>query len=143
MIRRGAPAQCMRPMVVDDVFLSRLKLLIVMSKGYLKGYPLGSFRKSAVMDNAQYIFYSALYRAAEAGKEPAQMTTRPADFSDDQQDQLFLQRAQLLAVMIKSFVEERSTGDFRKQAMADNIDHICDYLSDNLHVADVQFLKVA
>ena len=133
----------MRPMEVDDVFLSRLKLLIVMSKAYLKGYPLGDFRKSAVIDNAQNIFYNAMYRTAETGATSAELTSRTADLANNLQDQIFLQRAQLLAVMIKSFAEERSTGDFRKKAMADNINHICDYLSENLHVADVQFLKVA
>lgn len=39
----------------EDIFLSRLKLLIIAAKAYLKGYPFGEYRKTAVSRNADEI----------------------------------------------------------------------------------------
>lgn len=142
MIRYGSAARAMRPMVSDDVLISRLNLLIIMAKAHLKGYPLGDFRKNAITRNARHIFYDALMRA-NSGRAP---------FSDKQVlssqamkplDHLFLHRAQLLAIMLNASVEGKSKGIFRNKAMAENIDHLCEYLADRFQIGDAKFLKVA
>ncbi|MBW2642424.1 MAG: hypothetical protein JRC89_03405 [Deltaproteobacteria bacterium] len=56
---------------------------------------------------------------------------------------MFHQRAQLLAVMVKAGVENRLTGNFRKKALQDNLDRICDTLIFNFHIKDLDVLKVA
>ena len=60
MIKLGPPLEEMRAMSIDDIFLSRLKLLIIMAKAYLKGYPIGKYRKSAIIENAHHVFYHSL-----------------------------------------------------------------------------------
>ena len=52
-------------MSVHDIFLSRLKLLIIMAKAYLKNYPIGRYRKSAIINNARHIFYHSLQLISE------------------------------------------------------------------------------
>ena len=60
MIRLGAKPPDMREMFIDDIFLGRLKLLIIMTKAYLHGYPLGRYRCSAITSNAQIIKNEAI-----------------------------------------------------------------------------------
>ncbi len=130
MLRRGAPADQMGLMKDQDIFLERLKLLIIMTKAYLRGYPLGDRRKAAVIENARYIFYRVLQLpAAESGKNTV--------------EHLFNQRAQLLAVMAQSFAEGNPVGGFRKKAIEENVAWICRHLAEALGVSKMEFLQVA
>ncbi len=138
MIRYGTAAKAMRPMTSDDLLIPRLKLLLIMAKAYLKGYPLGDFRKSAITRNARDLFYDALLRAGSATGPPAgENRAMPLH------QRLFLQRIQLLTVMLNAFVTGKARGNFRKKAMARNIDGLCDYLADRFQIGDAKFLKVA
>jgi hypothetical protein len=137
-------AQKMRPMQKDDLLISRVKLLIIMAKAKLKGYPMGDFRKNAVAENARFVFHEALVRSApnppESPSGPARQ--KPAiDFR--YHDHLFLQRAQLLAVMINSFIQGKSQGGYRKKAMVENVKQICGYFAERFQLGNIQFLKVA
>ena len=144
MTRFGAVEQEMRPMMTDDLLVSRLQLLIIMAKAYLKGYPLGHFRQKAISRNARFVFYEAVIRTKGGRPRPLQnKPSRKTNRPQKQMDHLFLQRAQLLAVMLNAFVEGKSGGSFRTRAMSENVDHICEYLSDRLQLGDAQFLKVA
>ena len=144
MIRYGALAQNMRTMDKDDIFISRLVLLIIMVKAYLKGFPLGDFRKSAIKKNARLIFFETLSRSAQYLPQSS-LASSPDDTADENplSDQLFLQRVQLLAVMANAFAHGKAKGNFRKRAMSENITQISEYLSDRIQPADAQFLKVA
>lgn len=144
MIRYGAQAQAMRPMPASELFILRLKLLIIMTKAYIKGNPLGDFRKEAIIETANYIFYEALFQAEKMKTSDSEAITQSA--SQDRKknsEHLFLQRVQLLAVMANSFAKDKPDGNFRKQAMAENIDLICEHLSVNVSLVDAKFLKVA
>lgn len=144
MIRYGAVAQKMRPMQKDDLLISRVKLLVIMAKAKLKGYPMGDFRKDAVAENARCVFYEALIRTASNPPESPSKSARqksPRDFR--YADHLFLQRAQLLAVMINSFIQGKPRGRHRKNAMAENVEQICRYLAERFQSGNIQFLKVA
>ena len=57
MMKLGPTPEETRAMSVNDVYLSRLKLLIIMAKAYLKNYPIGKYRKSAIIENAHQVFY--------------------------------------------------------------------------------------
>ena len=61
MIRLGPASEEMRPMTQNDVFLSRLKLLIIMAKAYLKNFPIGKYRKLAIIENAHSVFYHSMH----------------------------------------------------------------------------------
>ena len=144
MIRYGAQAQNMRPMSPSEVFLQRLKLLIIMTKAYLKGNPLGDFRKEAIIDTANFIFYEALYQASQMKPSDREAEAKTTSQSRHKKpDHIFLQRVQLLAVMANSFAKGKNNGNYRKKAMANNIDLICTYISDQVQLADAKFLKVA
>ena len=144
MIRYGSAASAMRPMVSDDLLISRLKLLMIMAKAYLKGYPLGDFRKNAIIQNARHIFYAALIRT-NCGNPPFAGKLPPGEHSQIMKplDHFFLQRAQLLAIMLNAAIMGKSRGNYRNRAMAENIDHLCEYLTDRFQISDAKFLKVA
>lgn len=134
----------MRPITEDDVLVSRLNLLIIMAKAYLKSYPMGEFRRKAISENAEFVFRQALARIQPTLTPPAADSRNPSTRQEFQQkDRLFLLRAQLLAVMVTSFVQKKSNGNFRRKAMAANIDYISEYLADGIRSGDPRILKVA
>ena len=66
MIKLGSASVRMRAMSDDDIFSSRLKLLIIMAKAYLKDCPLGNYRKKAIIENANHVFYHSLHLVSES-----------------------------------------------------------------------------
>ena len=55
MLNIGAKAPQPREMILDDIFLLRLKLLLRMTKDYLEGRDFSDLRRQIVMDNARHI----------------------------------------------------------------------------------------
>ncbi len=143
MIRYGAVANKMRSMNSDELLISRLKLLLIMAKAKIKGYPMGNQRKAAIIDNARLVFNETLSRSTTLLSSSSESNHREFSEGVTQPDYLFLQRTQLLAVMMSAFASGKSQGRFRKKAMAVNVDHICTYLSDRFQTGIVKFLKVA
>jgi hypothetical protein len=143
-VRFGAEGRAMRPMTEDDVLVSRLNLLIIMAKAYLKSYPMGEFRRKAIIENAGFVFQKT-FTLIQPSRMPSATEESPPSARQELQpkDRLFLLRAQLLAVMVTSFVRKKSTGNFRKKAMAANIDYISEYLADGIQSGDPRILKVA
>lgn len=144
MIKLGPAPVEMRAMSEDDVFSSRLKLLIIMAKAYLREYPLGNYRKKAIIENANHIFYHSLHIVSESS------IFKDKGFEADivyrgktSEEHLFHQRVQLLAVMAKALAEDRLRGHFRKKALTDNLNKICETLIFKFQIRDVNFLKVA
>lgn len=146
MITLGPTSGEMREMSDDDIFLSRLKLLIIMARAFLKDFPIGKYRKSAIIENAHHIFYHSLKMVSQNTffknldiKTPSGITSG----SETEEEYVFHQRVQLLSVMAKALAEDRMTGNFRKKALQDNLDRICETLTFNFQIKDVEFLKVA
>ncbi len=146
MIKLGPASVEMRAMSGDDIFSSRLKLLIIMAKAYLRDCPLGNYRKKAIIENANHVFYHSLHLASEFsilkdnGFEPQADIVSKGKTSEEH---LFHQRVQLLAVMAKALAEDRLSGHFRKKALTDNLNKICETLIFKFQIRDVNFLKVA
>jgi hypothetical protein len=130
----------------DDIFLSRLKLLIIMARAYLKDCPIGKYRKSAIIENAHHVFYRSLIMASKTALFKDQDVKKHLGITSEgetEEEYVFHQRVQLLSVMAKALAENRLTGNFRKKALQDNLDRICETLLFSFHVKDVDFLKVA
>ena len=146
MIKFGPTSGEMRAMSIDDIFLSRLKLLIIMAKAYLKNYPIGNYRKSAVIENAHHVFYRSLQLVCEIDLFEKHKSDRPSGITSEveiEEERVFHQRVQLLSVMVKALAENRLTDSSGKKALQDNLDRICDTLIFSFHVKDLDFLKVA
>jgi hypothetical protein len=146
MMKLGPTAGEMRAMSIDDIFLSRLKLLIIMAKAYLKKYPIGKYRKSAVIENAHHVFYHSLQLVSETfffeKHEPESRSGITSEI-EIEEERVFHQRVKLLAVMVKALAEDRLTGHISKMALQNNLNRICDTLTFTFHIKDVDFLKVA
>ena len=131
MIKLGPTSVQMRVMSVDDIFLSRLKLLIIMAKAYLKNYPIGRYRKSAVIENAHLVFYHSLQLDAEIfffKNHKSENQSGMASEVELEEEHVFHQRVRLLAVMVKALAENRLTVHISEQALQNNLDRICDTL---------------
>jgi hypothetical protein len=137
MIKLGPTSEEMREMSGDEIFLSRLKLLIIMAKAYLKNCPIGNYRKSAVIENAHRVFYHSLHLACS---EPQSGIASDVETGEEEE---FHKRVQLLAVMAKAMAENRLTENHRKKALQDNLDRICEILIFSFHLKGFNFLKVA
>jgi hypothetical protein len=139
MLRLGASAADMRELNSNDVFISRLKLLIVMSSAYLKQYPLGDFRKKAIINNANQIAREIVdWQGREQNFRSIQEYREDAIF-----DHIFFQRVKLLAVMAKALAEDYPMGFHRLKAMEDNLNSICETIQFNRQLWEKGFLKVA
>jgi len=146
MMKLGPTAEEMRAMSEDDIFLSRLKLLIIMAKAYLKNYPIGRYRKSAIIDNVHYVFYHSLQLISQTNfpeNHESESLSGITSEMDIEEEHEFHRRVQLLAVMVKAVAENRLTEKFRKKVLQENLDRICDILTFNFHIKDLEFLKVA
>ncbi len=146
MIKFGPTSGEMRAMSDDDIFLSRLKLLIIMAKAYLKDCPIGKYRKSAIIENAHHVFYRSLIMASKIDFFKDQDLKKRLSITSEsktEEEYVFHQRVQLLSVMAKALAENRLTGNFRKKALQDNLDRICETIIFEFHIKDVGFLKVA
>lgn len=133
-------------MAIDDIFLSRLKLLIIMAKAYLKNYPVGNYRKSALIENANHVFYHSLHLVSETNFSENYGSKSQLGIAfemDIEEERKFYQRVQLLAVMVKAVAENRLTEEFRKKALQENLNRICDTLILRFQIKDLEFLKVA
>jgi hypothetical protein len=139
MLRIGASPADMREMNSDDIFISRLKLLIVMSSAYLKQYPLGNFRKEAVIRNANSV---------AGGIDDWQERISNSQGNHEQRndftfDHVFFQRVKLLAVMAKALAEDHPMGYHRQKSMEDNLNFVCEALRFNRLLMEKSFFKVA
>jgi hypothetical protein len=145
MIKFGPASAEMRAMSEDDVFSSRLKLLIIMAKAYLRNCPLGNYRKKAIIENANNVFYHSLHLVNEYSIKGNGFDLQADIVSERKtsEEHLFHQRVQLLAVMAKALAGDRLRCHFRKKALTDNLNKICETLIFKFQIRDINFLKVA
>ena len=137
MKKFGPPSEDMRAKCVNVIFLSRLKLLIIMAKAYLKNYPIGKYRKTAIIENAHHVFYHSLRLASSETQSGITSEVKAGE------EQEFQKRVRLLAVMAKAIAEERLTGNSKIKALQDNLNRLCEILIFSFHDKDMKFLKVA
>jgi hypothetical protein len=129
MLRLGTPSPSLdsREMDLDDIFISRLKLLLLMGKAFIDGLPLGEHRRRAMLENAQHVETESIDIGGLTAKHSYQhASSGPMNF-----DHLFYQRVKLLAVMIKAIAKGYPMGEHRKTALIENMDIICRTLAFN------------
>ena len=146
MLRVGSPSGEIRNMSGEDIFSSRLKLLIIMAKSYLTGCPIGKYRKQAIIENSRLVFYHSLQlvnKMTSFKDQDLKVETGIAFTDDMHEEYIFYQRIQLLAVMAKALAEGRLKGYFKEKALKENLNRICEALIFNFNVKDVKFLEVA
>jgi hypothetical protein len=138
MLRFGAAPDKAREMDLDHIFISRLKLLIVMTRAYLEGYPLGAVRKRTLVSNARYIAAESVDLEQLIPIRTDQPSKAGMGF-----DHVFYQRVKLLASMAQTIGKDFPMGEHRKTALLDNLNMICNALDFTSGVKKVEFLKVA
>jgi len=128
MLRLGSPSDQTREMDAEDLFFSRLQLMVIMGYGYLGNYPLGERRRQAMLENARYM--------SQATIDPRPLGTTC--------DHIFYQRIKLLAVMLTAVAEGLPMGEHRRAALRKNLDRIRHTLMFSMpSEEDFAILKVA
>jgi hypothetical protein len=121
----------------ENIFLARLQLIVVMSKAYLEGFPIGKYRKQAIIENANSLFYLSLFAEhSEAGFD------RPVVKDSTKTKQLY-EKVRLLSVMAKAFAEGRLIGEQKRRELQENIDYVCETIMFNSKINNIDFLHVA
>lgn len=126
-------------MTDEDILFLRIHLLVIMARGYLKGYPVGEKRKTAIIENARHVFR----QSREYAKRSIVVHTQKEGRSDGRSTHLFCQRVQLLAMMAEAFSTGHRLENYRLQALVDNVNTISNYFAEQLHASKVPFLEVA
>ncbi|MDX2447263.1 MAG: hypothetical protein QNK29_08735 [Desulfobacterales bacterium] len=139
MKRFGAARQNMKKIRHHDVFLSRLRLLIIMAKAFTGNYPLGEHRLKAIAGNAETVVkdcvdWNGYYNNFRSTPESNKLL---------EVDHIFYQRVKLLAIMAKSFAQGSPMGQHRRMAIQNNIDYICEALQFIPEEEKLELLKVA
>ena len=145
MLRFGEESRDMKEMQAIDVCISRIKLLVIMSKAYLGNFPMGKYRRKAVIDNAQVLAREAahlkgllVHFKAERGLEEEVDINRASH-----EDHVFHESVRLLSVMATAFAQGIPMDRYRRKALQDTVDFIETAMVLNLDESDVTFLKVA
>jgi hypothetical protein len=139
MIRLGAEPSKMREIELDDIFLSRLQLLIIMSKAYLNGYPLGRHRIKSILENANHVKLEAV-----GLEEDLEWFKEDESFQETLGfDSAFYQRVKLLSVMAEAIAKGHDLENHKKEALEKNLNAVCEAITFNKQVSEIQFLKVA
>jgi len=143
MLRLGSPSDQTREMNLEDIFFSRLKLMVVMGYGYLDNYPLGERRRQAMLENAQYMTQATIAssRLPHDTKVPFDSNPHPKSTAIDH---IFYQRIKLLGVMLSAVAKGFPMGEPRRTALRENLDSIRQTLMFSIpSEVDLAVLKVA
>ncbi|WDP88752.1 MAG: hypothetical protein HUN04_02975 [Desulfobacter sp.] len=106
----------------SHLFRMGLYLLMIMIKARLEGYPVGEFRKAAVIETASQVHKSV-------SRIDAQIAGIPSHSQGTSAFHLFRERVKLLCVMATAMVsEEYPLGRHRRDAVLDNIESIGSFL---------------
>ena len=117
-----------RPDIKQDpnynTFFTNLKLLIIMSKAFLNGYPLEEQRLKEIIRTTEDVAKDCVdwkgkgtnFRSISDSKRSIQL------------DHIFFERVRLLAFMSKSFAQGNPVGDHRRMVLNKNIDDLCGML---------------
>ena len=143
MHRLGASGNEMREMCDDDLFLPKLQLLIIMSKAYLQGMPIGKHREKSILDSANQLFYHSLHISSKAELKTQSESEEISGSKEMSREHIFHQRIQLLSVMTKAFVENPEMGQYKKKALKENVDYLCNEITFKDKIGDMEFLRVA
>jgi len=139
MKRIGVPRQSMKQVQHHHVFLSRLRLLVIMAKAFTGNYPMGKHRLKAIARNAETVArdcvdWHGYHNNFRSNPESSKLL---------EVDHIFYQRVKLLAIMAKSFAQGSPVGQHRRMAIRNNIDYICEALQFIPEEENLQLLKVA
>ncbi|WP_027359565.1 hypothetical protein [Desulforegula conservatrix] len=140
MIRKGSAPEQMRDMTVDDIFIVRLNLLVIMSLAYLKGFPLGSVRAKSIIENCKIISKEII---DWTGGEFSNFRSEHEIRGDKYLNHIFYQRVRLLSVMASGFATGAPMGQFRCQALLENIEYISNTITFSNNFEMMESLLVA
>ncbi len=139
MIRLGSISPDMHEMFIDDVFLARLKLLIIMAKAYLHGYPLGHYRRNAITSNAQIIESEAI----DLGDLDTQGQLHFGSVDVSESEKKIYENVRILAKTALDFASGEEIGISKQEELDFVLNTICESITFDGRLKNRQFLEVA
>jgi hypothetical protein len=107
-----------------DIFFCRLQLLVVMARGYLADCPPGEFRNPAILNTARRVANDTVDWSGRVNNFRTESETKRGL----KLDPTFFQKVKLLTVIAKSFTSSEPMGQFRRSALDENLESICDII---------------
>jgi hypothetical protein len=139
MIRLGSNPPDMHEMFIDDIFLVRLKLLIIMAKAYLHDYPLGRYRCNAITSNAQIMKDDAVDLGNLSEPGASHFTTET--ISDSEKN--FYESVKTLAETALEFASGSEIGMSKRKKLDLVLLGLCENIPFDGGLKNREFLKVA
>jgi len=144
MIALGAETEKMGTMDIDLLFLSRLRLLIIMLKAYLKGYPIGRYRLEGMKHNALIVGDEAVYFWGLAETSSADATIdQPFNDNTFGMDREVYEHIKMLTLLIEKIKLDKKPDKRMVSSAAFHLDYLNRRLSPDRNLSEMQFLKVA
>ena len=129
MIRLGAQFTHTREMDIDDIFIARLKLLLIMGLRFLDGAAMGIHSRQAMLENACYIESEAI----DLSEPQPSLACSRMDFGH-----MFYQNVKFLAFMITSIAKDNPMAQHQKMALERNIYTINETITKKSDIASMQ-----
>jgi len=144
MIALGAETERMGTMDIDLIFLSRLRLLIIMLKAYIKGYPIGRYRLEGMKHNALIVGDEAVYLWGLAETATGDATSdQPFGDNTFGMDREVFEHIKMLTLSIEKIKPDKKPDKRMISSTAFHLDYLNRRLSPDRNLSEMQFLKVA
>ena len=139
MFALGAKIRQMGAMDIDHIFLARLRLLIIMLKAYLKGYPIGQCRLEGIMRNARIVGDEAVYLWGLSKMAFGDISAK--DIFD--MDPEFYEHIKMLTLLTEKIESDKEPDRLMAETVNTHLDYLSRSLSSDRNLSEMQFLKVA
>ena len=139
MIRLGSNPPDMHEMFINDIFLVRLKLLIIMTKAYLHDYPLGRYRCNAITSNAQIMKDEAVDLGNLDEPGASHFTTETISVSEKN----FYESVKTLSETALEFASGSEIGMSKREKLNLVLKALCENIPFDGGLKNRAFLKVA
>ena len=111
--------------MLDELFTSRLKLMIIMARAYTEGCPLGQPRRRAMLENARIVEAECIDMGLfESGPKHA----FDQILGNTGCDHLFCHRIKLIIAMVKAVAEGYPLNAHQKAELREHLSTICQSL---------------
>jgi len=139
MLAIGAKPEQMGTMHIDHIFMSRLRLLIIMLKGYLKGYPIGQYRLEGIIRNAQIVGNEVadLWQLSQMAFDG---TSAKEEFHEDRE---IYEHIKILALLAEKIESDKKPDISITKSVRLHLGYLNQRLLPNQNLSEMQFLKVA
>jgi hypothetical protein len=139
MLALGATPEQMGTMHIDHIFKARLRLLMIMLKAYLQGYPIGRYRVEGIIRNAQIVGDEVV----DLWHQSRRVHNRSSAMEEFQIDHEVYEHIKTLALFAEKMESDKKPDKAAMEFLRLHLDDLNQSLLPNRNLSEMRFLKVA